>query len=270
MSQQSEASPSPQSQEVGSHNNSSPVVVVLIACLLVTIALIVGAGVWIFVLSDGRWKTTKLSDEFNGQASLDWEIRFPDEPDDSHISYETNEGALTLTTQKGSLYEDTDTDPPNVFLLKHPVQEKGEHAVAMTIHVREFNMSEVHHHISILFFNNKNSYLRGRFGFTSGVSSTSPAFTVNLEQGGNAKTLDKKLWEDDYSGEFYLRLSRSAEKTYSLSYSRDGKDFEVMCEGEWDHGPTDYVGFVASNGNSNASPDVDIVIESFEIECKDR
>ena len=202
-------------------------------------------------------------DDFEGTLSLAWKVR---NPDPSHFSLTKNPGMLTITTQKGALWNSY-TDYKNLFLLDCPMS-KGED-FELTTCISSFKPVASWNQAGLILYNDDDHYLKFVY-----ETDGSPRLTVGVESGGpfggayfSAHRELDKLW---------LRVTKRGNR-YTFSTSLDGKRFfPERCPQSprrefssgwlvWGDGSVKQVGVVAKNGPDSQAPEIDACFDFFEL-----
>lgn len=210
----------------------------------------------------GRAMSVDLSDDFDGEFEIEWDVLRPDE---EMVSLETNPGQLTLTTQRGSINGDSENDaltegvyPKNFFLVPNELDESVDFQIE--IKVSDFHPSGYYHQCGIMLYNDDDNYLKLGFeyhlGHDSGLAVT---WGVEVDQES------KFQWKDPGdTSELVLRLVRREDKFYGYAGKQEDELQLLFDAQEWDvdEGPQK-VGLYAKNGGNPATDQIEVQFDYF-------
>jgi hypothetical protein len=196
--------------------------------------------------------TIQLCDGFDGRLALNWE---PVRPDPTHVSLTKNPGKLTITTQRGSIYQSLGPSAKNLYLIRNPLADGGD--FVLTTCIESFHPTMPYQQAGLLVYDDDDNYLKCNMEF--GQSSVQFRFTRETN-GEPINELDRSKVEQDRA---WLRIIKRG-KSYERSYSSDGIEFVSAGEGEWGTGAPKWIGLVAKNGATGAE-EKDAVFDFFEI-----
>lgn len=203
-----------------------------------------------------------LTDNFDGAFEIEWDIL---RPNPEYASLETNEGRLTLTTERGSINGNTETDaltqgvyPKNFYLVPNPLDEDVDFQIELK--VSDFHPSGYYHQCGIILYNDDDNYVKLGFEYFRGNDSgLAVTWGVEVDQESRFQ------WKDPgETSELVLRLVRREGKF--LGYAgQSAESLELFYEDqEWDveSGPQK-VGFYAKNGGNPAADQIEIQFDYF-------
>jgi hypothetical protein len=198
---------------------------------------------------------------FDGTLTLNWK---PVRPDPSHVSLTKVKGALTITTQRGSICADEKNDPvgegiqaKNIYLVDNPLSDTADFAV--TTCVSEFTPDTLWQQAGLICYEDDDNYLKWGYEYNSLLGSQ--AFCILVERQGKH--------EFEYVGphanlkKYWVRLTKRGDK-YEYALSKDGKEFDVCGQKEWGGAPKK-IGLLAKNGGNKSAPEIDATFEFFEL-----
>jgi regulation of enolase protein 1 (concanavalin A-like superfamily) len=204
-------------------------------------------------------------DSFDGKFGLNWK---PVRPDPSHVSLTKTPGALTISTQLGSIHrEETDValggggiQAKNLYLIDNPLAHGGDF-VATTC-VSGFTPETHWQQAGLIVYNDDDNYLK--FGYEYNLpNGGGQAFCILIET--DAKSGFHYL-DNAHSGlkRYWVRLTKRGNR-YEYASSSDGKSFTVHGEVEWGDGSPKQVGLLAKNGGNKDAGELDAAFEFFEL-----
>lgn len=196
----------------------------------------------------------RIRDDFDGQFSLDWQVR---NVDLSRISLTKNPDALTITTQKGGFYGDATTHR-NLLLTASPIEGDGN--LEVTTCLIGFDPRNNYQQAGLVCLDDEDNFIKWTYEWNEArgrqvlalirETSGSPAphtYVYDIPQG-------KKLW---------LRLTKQGNR-YAYSASQDGESFRVHGALPWGDGDPAWLGLVAWNATDTA-PEIDALFDFFEV-----
>ncbi|MBI1900868.1 MAG: DUF1349 domain-containing protein [Planctomycetia bacterium] len=198
---------------------------------------------------------------FDGKLSLNWK---PVRPDPSHVSLTKVKGALTITTQRGSIHRDEKNDAfgggvqaKNIYVIDNPLSNTADFVV--TTCVSEFLPNTVYQQAGLICYDDDDNYLK--FGYEFDWQRGGQAFCILTETAAQSEF----KYVDPAPGlnRFWVRLTKRGAK-YEYAFSKDGKEFKVCGEKEWGGAPK-MIGLLAKNGGNKAAPEIDATFEFFEL-----
>jgi RNA polymerase sigma factor (sigma-70 family) len=201
----------------------------------------------------------RLFDAFDGKWLANWKpVRF----DPSHVSLTRFPGQLTITTQRGSIYEDHaargEPIAKNLFLMDNPAA--GNADFVLTTSISEFTPTAAYQQAAIICYDDDDNYVKLGYEF-------------NHDQKEGQKIV--LVCETDAHGKYYqgtavsglqrvwLRLTKRGNR-YEYAASTDGKKYEVYGEEPWGNGAQKKLGILAKNGGLEGVPEIDARFDFFE------
>jgi hypothetical protein len=159
-------------------------------------------------------------DAFDGKFMLDWQ---PVRSDPSHISLKKFPGQLTITTQRGSIYENPKPGVPaakNIFVINNPLGEDAD--FVMTTSLSEFKPIQPYQQAALICYDDDDNYIKLSYEYNDAqdgqriclVRETEGKATIDL---GEPVSDLKRLW---------LRLTKRGNQ-YEFAASTDGKKFTI-------------------------------------------
>ncbi|VTR93141.1 signal peptide protein : Uncharacterized protein OS=Rhodopirellula baltica WH47 GN=RBWH47_02949 PE=4 SV=1: DUF1349 [Gemmata massiliana] len=201
------------------------------------------------------------TETFNGKFQLRWK---PVRPDEDHVSWTKNRGALTITTQRGTIHGDEtgnkESQARNIYLIDNPLPDDADFEIVTCI--AGFAPKQQYQQAALILYNDDDNYVKWSYEF-SYVNNGSVALGLIRETKAKPEhdhvavpeKADEKLW---------LRLTKR-KNSYEYASSTDGKEFAVHGEREWgDKGPQ-RIGILAKNGGLADVPEVDVCFSRFEL-----
>lgn len=195
-------------------------------------------------------------DDFRGEVRPEWTIR-NENPD--NIDFNKQDECLTITTEFGSIWNNSQNDAKNVFLIEPP-----EHLVdyVMTTRLVKFSPDARYQQAGLICFEDEDNYLKFVMEFDPGNGGLT--LTVLPEVEGRAEA-NHTLKVDQKIDSLWLRVIKTG-GIYLCAASRDGKTYRTVAVLNWkDDNPTKHVGLLAKNGGSKNSPGTDAHFDFFEI-----
>ena len=200
---------------------------------------------------DGKTPTLRLRDEFDGKLTLNWE---PVRPDPTHVSLTKNPGKLTITTQRGGIWQGVGPTAKNFHLIRNPLVGGGD--FVLTTCIESFKPTLNWQQAGLLVYDDDDNYLKCEMEWCD----TTVLFAFLRETDGTVVS------EKDLSGiehdRIWLRLTKRG-KSYERAYSTDGKKFLSAGKGDWGNRKPQWIGIFAKNG-PNVSDGIDAVFDFFE------
>jgi regulation of enolase protein 1 (concanavalin A-like superfamily) len=203
-------------------------------------------------------------DTFDGKLGLNWK---PVRPEPSHVSLTKTPGALTITTQRGSIHGEETKDEfgagvkaRNLYLIDNPLAKGGDF-VATTC-VSGFTPETTYQQAGLIVYNDDDNYLKFGYEFNWPNPGKGQAFCILTET--DAKS-DFKYLDSDHAGlnRYWVRLTKRGNR-YEYAISTDGKAFTVHGEVEWGDGSPQQIGLLAKNGGNKDASELDAAFEFFE------
>lgn len=207
-----------------------------------------------------------VSDGFDGDLSLDWQILHPDP---THFSLAKNPGTLTITTQDGGFAE-LATDYENLFLLDYPVAAGQDCQV--TTRISSFKPATSFNQAGLVFYEDDDNYLK--FDYEYNHMSGGRAFNVGTETEGHFRNFCFPA--NPESDGVWLRVIKRGNR-YEFFTSLDGEVFAaelypcfdpggIFQDGvAWGDGRVQRVGFFAKNASRAGAPEIDASFDFFEV-----
>ena len=203
-------------------------------------------------------------DGFDGKLGLNWK---PVRPDPSHVSLKKTPGALTITTQRGSIHGEETKDAygegiqaKNLYFIDNPLAPGGDF-VATTC-VSGFTPEMIYQQAGLIVYNNDDNYLK--FGYEyNWPKQSGQAFCILTET--DAKS-DFHYLDQENSGlkRYWVRIAKRGNR-YEYLTSADGKSFHVHGEVEWGDGSPKHIGILAKNGGNREASELDANFEFFDL-----
>ncbi|MBN9518093.1 sigma-70 family RNA polymerase sigma factor [bacterium] len=198
-----------------------------------------------------------IRDDFDGRLRLPWR---PIRPDPSHASLTKHPGALTLTTQEGTMYEGYgQTRPKNLYLIANPVAAGGDFVV--TVRLVGFAPVAAYHQAGLVLYDDDDNYLKfvHEWAWFRGGGTCLAAV---VEEAG--KAIGRHPDPPDGGDSLWLRVIKRG-GWYEIASSRDGEQFTSHGEMGWRSGGPRWLGLVAKNGGSGEAPEIDARFGFFEL-----
>ncbi len=222
----------------------------LVATLFAIMIGLVVAVVFFFVRRTPD--SLAFRDSFESELKPDWSIL---NESATHYSFSKRRGALTITTQHGGIHAGA-TNARNLFLLKNPIP--FDHDFEIVTLLRSFTPTAEYQQAGLICFDDPDNYVKACYLFdrrSGGVS-----LQILCETQG--QPVDKRA-PFTPTDPLWLRLTKAA-RTFTLSTSTNGEDFEDALSIDWKSTVTD-VGLFAKNSNVALPPEADASFEFFEV-----
>jgi regulation of enolase protein 1 (concanavalin A-like superfamily) len=146
-----------------------------------------------------------------------------------------------------------------MFLIPNPLAGKGDFRI--TLGVTRFEPTTPYHQVGLLCYLDDDNYLKWTFE----ANWRNPGTTnLVLVRETNQESEHDLVVELANPKRFWLRVAKQG-NDYQCSYSTDGWKFTVVGKLPWGDGAPKYVGFLAKNGGTPDTPEIDAVIESFDL-----
>ena len=204
-------------------------------------------------------------DAFDGKRGLKWK---PVRPDPTHVSLTKTPGALTITTQRGSIHGAETKDEfgggvkaKNLYLIDNPLAPGGDF-VATTC-VSGFTPETSYQQAGLIVYNDDDNYLKFGYEYNWQNAGGGQAFCIPTET--DAKS-NFQYFDTEHPGlkRYWVRLTKRGTR-YEYAFSTDGKTFTVNGEVEWGDGSPKQVGILAKNGGNKDASELDAAFEFFEL-----
>ena len=206
-------------------------------------------------------------DGFDGKLGLNWK---PVRPDPSHVSLKKTPGALTITTQRGSIHGEETKDAygegikaKNLYVIDNPLAPGGDFVV--TTCVSGFTPEMSYQQAGLIVYNDDDNYLK--FGYEyNWPKEGGQAFCILTET--DAKS-DFHYLDQENSGlkRYWVRIAKRGNR-YEYLTSTDGKSFQSHGEVEWGDGSPKHIGILAKNGGNKDASELDANFEFFELRAR--
>jgi regulation of enolase protein 1 (concanavalin A-like superfamily) len=203
-------------------------------------------------------------DGFDGKLALNWK---PVRPDPSHVSLTKTKGALTITTQRGSIHrresEDTlseGTKAKNIYVIDNPLAPGADFVV--TTCVSGFTPEMVYQQAGLIIYNDDDNYVK--FGYEyNWQRQGGQAFCILTETDANS---DFHYIDQDLSGlkRYWVQIAKRG-NSYEYLTRTDSKSFRSHGEVQWGDGSPKQIGILAKNGGSKEAGELDANFEFFEL-----
>ena len=174
-------------------------------------------------------------------------------------------GALTITTQRGSIHRDEKNDAfgegvqaKNIYVIENPLSDTADFVV--TTCVSEFIPDTGYQQAGLICYDDDDNYLKFGYEF-DWQRGGGQAFCILTETA--AQSGFKYLDPAPGLHRFWVRLTKRGNK-YEYAYSKDGEEFKIGGEREWSGTPKK-VGLLAKNGGNKGAPEIDAAFEFFEL-----
>ncbi|MGB7347332.1 MAG: DUF1349 domain-containing protein [Pirellulaceae bacterium] len=204
----------------------------------------------------------KLRDEFDKKSTLEWQL-IRHEP--THVSVDKNPGSLTITTQRGSIHGDSNTDllsmgtlAKNLHFIANPA-DQGD--FVMTTCIVAFKPTTHWHQAGLMLYEDDDNYLKCDLEWNA--NAPSKMVPVMLRENG-AESAHFSVDPQQASDKHWLRVTKRG-KLYEFAYSLDGETFTRVGEHPWGDGTPKWVGIFAKNGGNPLAAQIDCQFEFFEI-----
>ncbi len=203
-------------------------------------------------------------DGFDGKLGLNWK---PVRPDPSHVSLTRTQGALTVTTQRGSIHGKESDDQlsegiraKNLYMIDNPLAPGGEFVV--TTCVSGFTPQMYFQQAGLIVYNDDDHYLK--FGYEyDWEKNPGQRFCILTET--DAKPEPRFVSAPGgVLNRFWLRLIKRG-SSYEYQISTDGKNFQSHGTVEWGDGSPKQIGILAKNGGNKDATELDANFEFFEL-----
>ena len=197
---------------------------------------------------------------FHGKLLLNWQ---PVRSDPTHVSLTKHPGALTITTQRGTIHGDANLhgEPfaKNIFVLPNPLGKDAD--FVMTTCVSNFTPTQSYQQAALICYNDDDNYLKWSYEFHGQVGSGQYFVLVR-----EIEAKPEHFSTDGVSGlkKVWLRLTKRG-KSYEYATSIDGKGYEVRGEQEWGDGGPKMLGILAKNGGPEGVPEIEAQFGFFEL-----
>ncbi|MHC4111897.1 MAG: redoxin family protein, partial [Planctomycetota bacterium] len=192
-------------------------------------------------------------DDFDSKLNLKWDILHANL---SHVSLAKNPGALTITTQKGTL-RDSYKNYKNLFLIDCPSQRGGDFQIITCL--SSFKPVATFHQAGLICYNDDDNFLRFVYQWKQGRRE----FNSKGEIEG-AKASTARFPMDEQFERVWLRVTKSG-SWYTFSTSIDGKSFRNRGAFAWGDGLVKRVGILAINGLPSKAPEINASFDFFEV-----
>jgi regulation of enolase protein 1 (concanavalin A-like superfamily) len=232
-----------------------------------------GAVVAVIMTSTSRLqdKEVPVFDDFDGPLDFAWQIL---NPDPSHWSLSKVPGALTITTQGGTFFQNRQ-DYKNIFLIRSPTAVGQD--FRMTTCLISFRPIGLWNQAGLLLWNGPDHYMKLVYEYGEGPPRpglySQCIYTASIETPGNYP-----FWwysAEPYPERVWLRLDKRG-PICELYTSTDGETFTPLTALAPEYGPADYrvywgndevnyVGLFADNGGPGDAPSVDASFDFFEV-----
>ena len=194
-------------------------------------------------------------ESFNGKLHLSWKVVRPDK---KRHSLTKNKGKLTITTQRGTIYAESDktnVKAKNLFLVGNPY---GRADFEVSVRVSKFEPTATYQQAGLLLYDDDDNYLK----FVWEAKTDAGNHLVYIRE-TEAKPLHSYGATPENKGEVWLRLTRRKNK-YEYAASGDGKKWTVYGEEEWKEKAPRRIGLMAKNGPTDA-PETDACFDEFRV-----
>jgi RNA polymerase sigma factor (sigma-70 family) len=200
----------------------------------------------------------RIFDSFHGTYLANWQpIRF----DPSHVSLTKHPGQLTITTQRGSIYEDPSArgEPAarNLFVMDNPAGAAAD--FVLTTSISDFTPTAAYQQAGLLCYDDDENYVKWAYEYNHDRKQGQKLNLVCETRNHAQYTL-----ADQVSGlhRIWLRLTRRG-KQVEYAASADGQKFVAYGDKPWD-GRARKIGIVAKNGGRADAPEIDARFDFFE------
>ena len=205
-------------------------------------------------------------DDFDSAFTLDWK---PVRPVPSHASLTKNPGALTITTQFGTIHLQASEDPGgqparNIFLIDNPVGTSDDFVV--TTMLDGFTPSEGQQQAGLILYDDDDNYVK--WAYEADLYTNKQKFVLVRETDGEGQYSD--LGGPQGLNQFWLRVRRQGNQ-YEFAASTDGKTYQFAGMKDWNGSPTK-LGLIAKNGAhpDTTTTELDAPFAFFEVRSTDR
>lgn len=202
-------------------------------------------------------------DGFDGKLGLNWK---PVRHDPTHVSLTKDPGALTITTQRGSIHGDEKNDAAgdglqakNLFLIENPLAANTDFTI--TLAVKKFEPQTYYHQVALLCYDDDDNYLKWSYEHSWRAPDTQNF--VLVRESDQQPEHDLVLNKPGLN-RFWMRVAKRGD-TYQCAWSTDGKNFEVVGEKTFGNGAPKYLGFLAKNGGNPQAAEIEVFIDSFKV-----
>ncbi|MDB5309525.1 MAG: hypothetical protein JWO38_3727, partial [Gemmataceae bacterium] len=201
-------------------------------------------------------------DGFDGRLGLNWK---PVRPDGLHVSLRKHPGRLTITTQKGTIHEQTEKDDPalaarNIYLIDNPLAPGGDFVAATCL--VGFRPTAEFHQAGLILYDDDDNYLKWVEQY-NWKKEAGECFALVVETGGKRQPKYDHTDADPGLDKVWLRLTKRG-NTYDCAVSTDGVRFVTHTTAEWGKGGPKRLGLIAKNGGRDV-PEIDAQFEFFEL-----
>ncbi len=203
-------------------------------------------------------------DGFDGKLGLNWK---PVRPDPSHVSLTKTKGALTITTQRGSIHGEETKDAfgegikaKNLYVIDNPLAPGGDFVV--TTCVSGFTPEMIYQQAGLIVYNDDDNYLK--FGYEyNWPKQGGQAFCILTET--DAKS-DFHYLDQESSGlkRYWVRIAKRGNH-YEYLTGTDGKSFQSHGDVDWGDGSPKQIGILAKNGGNKDASELNANFEFFEL-----
>jgi uncharacterized protein (TIGR03067 family) len=208
-------------------------------------------------------KDVQAYDDFDGKLAIEWA---PVRPDPTHVSLDKHPGNLTITTQRGSIHANQDTDPltlgaraKNLYLIPTPASDSGD--FVMTTRVVSFAPTTSWQQAGLMVYDDDDNYLKCDLEWSRGApSDIRPVYLRETD----AKSHVVSATPNKKCNTFWLRVTKRG-ALYEYTYSTDGEDYALVQEKPWGDGTPKSIGIFAKNGGNPLAGDIDAQFDFFEV-----
>ncbi|MEM6690118.1 MAG: DUF1349 domain-containing protein [Planctomycetota bacterium] len=204
-----------------------------------------------------------LRDEFTGSPFLRWEVV---RPDSTHVSFDKNPGALTITTQRGSIHRNEKSDrlgegiqAKNIYLINNPVSEDVDFVV--TTKIEGFRPTMRFQQAGLILYEDDDNYLKWGYEY-NWPAGKGQGYCVLTET--DAVSSFRYAEANTNSDEHWLRITKRGGR-FEYSYSVDGESFFVAGSVAWGNRTPSRIGILAKNGGSPTATELDVQFDFFEV-----
>ncbi len=218
-------------------------------------------------------------DPFDGRLALDWK---PLRPDPAHVSLGKHPGALTITTQRGTIYGSYRSAeavrPRNVYLIDNPLPPGTD--FTLTTRVVGFRPNAPFQQAGLVLYDDDDNYLKYVYEYEWMVFGKVPGDALQAVAGGAVVAarpvgecfavvheVGGKAWNAHAPappgvGAVWLRVTYRGGR-YDFAFSTDGERYVTQVSTDWPGGPRS-LGLIAKNGGIVA-PEIDARFDFFEL-----
>jgi regulation of enolase protein 1 (concanavalin A-like superfamily) len=197
---------------------------------------------------------------FHGKLLLNWQ---PVRSDPTHVSLTKHPGALTITTQRGTIHGDANAhgEPfaKNIFVIANPLGKDAD--FVMTTCVSNFTPTQAYQQAALICYDDDDNYLKWSYEFNS-RTGIDQYFVLVRE----IAQKPEHFAAEGVAGlkHVWLRLTKRG-KSYEYATSADGKAYVMRGEQEWGDGAPKMLGILAKNGGPEGVPEIDAQFDFFEL-----